>query len=140
MVVVQTVDGKLTGLSVADGKRLWVYERSEPALSLIGTAAPIVVDDFVLSGFASGKIVALNIKDGRALWGSSQSATRADAAKLNAWWTWTRRFADRARHALRRELSGQDRGCGHARQRPFCYGRATPRRSAAWTRDAAISI
>lgn len=68
VVVVQTVDGKLTGLSVADGKRLWVYERSEPALSLIGTAAPIVVDDFVLSGFASGKIVALNIKDGRALW------------------------------------------------------------------------
>lgn len=68
VVVVQTVDGKLTGLAVADGKRLWVYERSEPALSLIGTAAPIVVDDFVLSGFASGKIVALNIKDGRALW------------------------------------------------------------------------
>lgn len=68
VVVVQTVDGKLTGLAVADGKRLWIYERSEPALSLIGTAAPIVVDDFVLSGFASGKIVALNIKDGRALW------------------------------------------------------------------------
>ena len=68
VVVVQTVDGKLTGLSVADGKRLWVYERSEPALSLIGTAAPIVVDDFVFSGFASGKVVALHIKDGRALW------------------------------------------------------------------------
>ncbi len=68
VVVVQTVDGKLTGLSVADGKRLWVYERSEPALSLIGTAAPIVIDDFVFSGFASGKVVALHIKDGRALW------------------------------------------------------------------------
>ena len=76
VVVVQTVDGKLTGLSVADGKRLWVYERSEPALSLIGTAAPIVVDDFVLSGFASGKIVALNIKDGRALWEFTVSQPR----------------------------------------------------------------
>jgi outer membrane protein assembly factor BamB len=76
VVVVQTVDGKLTGLAVADGKRLWVYERSEPALSLIGTAAPIVVDDFVLSGFASGKIVALNIKDGRALWEFTVSQPR----------------------------------------------------------------
>ncbi|MBI3574143.1 MAG: outer membrane protein assembly factor BamB [Gammaproteobacteria bacterium] len=76
VVVVQTVDGKLTGLTVADGKRLWVYERSEPALSLIGTAAPIVVDDFVLSGFASGKIVALNIKDGRALWEFTVSQPR----------------------------------------------------------------
>lgn len=76
VVVVQTVDGKLTGLAVADGKRLWVYERSEPALSLIGTAAPTVVDDFVLSGFASGKIVALNIKDGRLLWEFTVSQPR----------------------------------------------------------------
>lgn len=76
VVVVQTVDGKLTGLAVADGKRLWVYERSEPALSLIGTGAPIVVDDFILSGFASGKIVALNIKDGHALWEFTVSLPR----------------------------------------------------------------
>ncbi len=76
VVVVQTVDGKLTGLAVADGKRLWVYERSEPALSLIGTAAPTVVDEFVLSGFASGKIVALHIKDGRALWEFTVSQPR----------------------------------------------------------------
>lgn len=76
VVVVQTVDGKLTGLAVADGKRLWVYERSEPALSLIGTAAPLVVDDFVLSGFASGKIVAISIKDGRVLWEFTVSVPR----------------------------------------------------------------
>jgi outer membrane protein assembly factor BamB len=68
MVVVQTVDGKLSGLASADGKRQWVYERSEPALSLLGTSAPVVVDEFVLSGFASGKIVALHVKDGRLLW------------------------------------------------------------------------
>lgn len=76
VVAVQTVDGKLTGLAVADGKRLWVYERSEPALSLFGTAAPVVVDDIVFSGFASGKIVALNIKDGRLLWEFTVSLPR----------------------------------------------------------------
>lgn len=76
VVVVQSVDGKLTGLAVADGKRLWVYERSEPALSLIGTTAPMVVDDFILSGFASGKIVAISIKDGHALWEFTVSQPR----------------------------------------------------------------
>ena len=68
VVVVQTVDGKLTGLSAADGKRLWLYERSEPPLSLYGTAAPEIVGDIVLAGFASGKIAALQIKDGKLLW------------------------------------------------------------------------
>jgi len=66
--VVQTADGKLTGLSAADGKRLWVYERTEPALSLHGTAAPVIVGDIVLAGFASGKIVGLQIHDGKLLW------------------------------------------------------------------------
>jgi outer membrane protein assembly factor BamB len=68
VVVVQSVDGKLTGLESVTGKRLWILERSEPALSLRGTAAPVVLSDVVLSGFASGKIVAVNIKSGQLLW------------------------------------------------------------------------
>ena len=68
VVVVQSVDGKLAGLSVMDGKRLWLYERSEPPLSLHGTAAPVIVKDVVLTGFASGKIVAIQIRAGKLLW------------------------------------------------------------------------
>ena len=68
VVAVQTVDGKLVGLSAPDGKRLWLYERAEPALSLRGTSAPIIVDDVVLSGFASGRLVGLQLRDGRVLW------------------------------------------------------------------------
>jgi len=68
VVAVQTVDGKIVGLSAQDGKRLWLYERAEPALSLRGTSAPIVVDDVVLSGFASGRLVGLQLRDGRVLW------------------------------------------------------------------------
>ena len=68
VVAVQTVDGKLVGLSASDGKRLWLYERTEPALSLRGTSAPIIVDDVVLSGFASGRLVGLQLRDGRVLW------------------------------------------------------------------------
>lgn len=76
VVVVQTADGKLTALGAADGKRLWIYERSEPALSLLGTAAPMIVDEYALSGFASGKVVALNLRDGRLLWEFTVSQPR----------------------------------------------------------------
>ncbi len=68
VVVVQSVDGKLAGLSAKDGKRLWLYERSEPPLSLHGTAAPVIVDDVVLTGFAGGKIVAIQIREGKLVW------------------------------------------------------------------------
>lgn len=68
VVVVQSVDGKLTGLESATGKRLWTFDRSEPALSLRGTATPVILSDAVLTGFASGKIVAVNLKNGRLLW------------------------------------------------------------------------
>lgn len=68
VVVVQSVDGRLTGLAATDGKRLWNVDRSEPALSLRGTATPVIVAGVVLTGFASGKIVAIDLRTGRMLW------------------------------------------------------------------------
>ncbi len=68
IVVVQTVDGKIFGLSAKDGKSLWLQERTEPALTLRGTAAPVIVNDMVLAGFANGKLTAVNLNDGRLLW------------------------------------------------------------------------
>ncbi len=65
VVVVQSVDGKLTGLESASGKRLWILDRTEPALSLRGTATPVILSDAVLTGFANGKIVAVNLRNGR---------------------------------------------------------------------------
>jgi outer membrane protein assembly factor BamB len=68
LVVVQSVDGRLTGLASATGKQVWTVERSEPALSLRGTSTPIILSDAVLTGYASGKIAAVNLKNGRLLW------------------------------------------------------------------------
>ena len=68
VVVVQTVDGRLTGFASATGKRLWSVDRSEPALSLRGTATPVIVAGAVLAGFASGKILAVGLQNGRVLW------------------------------------------------------------------------
>lgn len=68
VVVVQAVDGQIFGLASAGGERLWSFERTEPALSLRGTSAPIVIAGVVMTGFANGKLAAIGIKDGRLLW------------------------------------------------------------------------
>jgi len=68
VVVVQTSDGNLFGLDATDGKQLWLYDNAIPALTLRGTAQPLLVDSVVYAGFASGKILALNAADGTLMW------------------------------------------------------------------------
>ena len=84
VVVVQSVDGRLTALAAADGKRLWSVERSEPALSLRGTATPVIVSDVVFSGFATGKLLAVSLHEGRVLWEIpvAQSQGRSEIERL----------------------------------------------------------
>lgn len=67
-VVVQTSDGRLFGLSASNGEKVWEYNSDEPLLTLRGTAMPVVVDDVVYTGFASGKVAALSIETGDLLW------------------------------------------------------------------------
>lgn len=76
VVVARTVDGKIYGLDAASGKRLWIYERSVPVLTLRGTAAPVIVDDVVISGFDSGNVVALGLGDGTVLWETPIAVSR----------------------------------------------------------------
>ncbi len=71
IVIVQTVDGDLTGYDAATGERRWNFDRTEPVLTLRGTSSPLVIDDVVLAGFASGKLVALDVKTGRQIWEAS---------------------------------------------------------------------
>ncbi len=68
VVVVQTGDGKLYGLDAASGEQLWSYVNAVPALTLRGTAAPVVSRNTVYAAFGSGKLVALNMDDGAQLW------------------------------------------------------------------------
>jgi outer membrane protein assembly factor BamB len=68
VAVIRSGDGKLFGLNAQDGKQLWMFERSVPALSLHGTGSAVIADGEVFAGLASGKLVALNLKDGSLLW------------------------------------------------------------------------
>jgi outer membrane protein assembly factor BamB len=68
IVVVQSADGKIAGLSALDGARVWVYERTEPPLSLRGTSTPRILGDQVVAGFANGKIAGIALQNGRPAW------------------------------------------------------------------------
>ncbi len=68
VVVFRTSDGRIFGLSAADGKRLWVYQRPTPALLLRSAAGVIATGGDVLAGYANGKLIALDIDDGKLTW------------------------------------------------------------------------
>ncbi len=78
VVIVRSGDGHITGLNVEDGKRMWLYERSTPALVVRSHAGVTVQRDVAYAGFAGGKLVALNVKDGMALWETSVSQPRGN--------------------------------------------------------------
>ena len=67
-VVVYTIDGRLRVFSTFDGTERWVLEQSLPALTLRGSAAPIVVGTTIVAGFDNGRLLAINLSDGSELW------------------------------------------------------------------------
>lgn len=68
LVVAQTSDGKVFGLSEANGHQQWVYETVVPILSLRGTSRPQAASGAIIAAFASGKLVALNRETGFPIW------------------------------------------------------------------------
>ncbi|MDH3466182.1 MAG: PQQ-binding-like beta-propeller repeat protein, partial [Gammaproteobacteria bacterium] len=61
-------DGKLIGLQESDGALRWQLRRDVPGLSLRGDPEPVIHDDFVITGFASGKLLANELESGRVAW------------------------------------------------------------------------
>ncbi len=60
VIVVQSTDGRVLGLSPAAGDKLWEYRTDEPRLTSFGTATPVIDRGVVYTAFASGKLVALD--------------------------------------------------------------------------------
>jgi outer membrane protein assembly factor BamB len=78
VVVVRTGDGKVTGLSVADGKRQWLYERMTPALVVRSQAGVVIERGTVYTGFAGGKLAAIGLNNGSLLWEAVVSQPRGN--------------------------------------------------------------
>lgn len=68
VVVVRSVDGTFTGLNAQDGQRRWVFNYTVPALSLRGTAAPLLAQGLVIAGLDTGKLLVLSLNNGVPVW------------------------------------------------------------------------
>jgi outer membrane protein assembly factor BamB len=78
IVMVRSGDGRITGLNAADGKRVWMYDRSTPALVVRSHAGVAVQRGVAFAGFAAGKLAAIRISDGEVLWESQVSEPRGN--------------------------------------------------------------
>ncbi|MBL4880142.1 MAG: outer membrane protein assembly factor BamB [Oleispira sp.] len=67
-VYVRTIDGHLTAFDRKTGKQNWTYEAVLPVLTVHGTAAPVLMHNLVISGFANGKLIALDRELGIPRW------------------------------------------------------------------------
>jgi len=122
IVIVRSGDGRIAGLNAADGKRVWLYERSTPALVVRSHAGVTLQRDVAFAGFAGGKLVALSIKDGSVLWETSVSQPRGS--------TELERISD----ITSNPVSDDEQVCAIAFQgRVACYDAA--RGGALWNRD-----
>ena len=67
-VYIRTIDGHLTAFDRQSGKQNWTYEAALPVLTVHGTAAPVLLHNLVISGFANGKLIALDRELGIPRW------------------------------------------------------------------------
>jgi len=72
-VIVRTLDGRIFALNGTNGRRLWSYDQTVPALTLRGTSTPVIDGGMVISGFDGGRLVALEVSTGRVMWEASIS-------------------------------------------------------------------
>jgi outer membrane protein assembly factor BamB len=81
LVVVWSGDGRLFGLSAADGKTKWVYQRNNPPLMVRNSAGGTVSRGGLFTGTAGGKLLALDLATGSVAW-EGNVATPKGATEL----------------------------------------------------------
>jgi outer membrane protein assembly factor BamB len=74
--IVRTSDGRIYALSLADGKRQWVYQRPAPALLLRSETSVVPTPTNVVAGYPGGKLIALDLDDGKLTWEVTVSLPR----------------------------------------------------------------
>ena len=55
-IILQTIDGRITGFNAKTGEQDWFHQTVLPPLTLRGTARPFLDEGFIFAGFANGKI------------------------------------------------------------------------------------
>lgn len=85
LVIIQTIDNRLRAVSVFDGAPRWTIEQSTPALTLRGSATPLIIGSNVVAGFDNGRIMSIDSESGDINWESmlSPPSGRSDLERLS---------------------------------------------------------
>lgn len=68
VVVAQSYEGRVQGLDFNTGEKLWVFNSNVPVLTVRGTSTPILSNNKVYVGFASGRVLSLESTTGAVAW------------------------------------------------------------------------
>lgn len=68
IVVARTGDGRIHGLDMASGKSKWVYQRTNPALSVRTYAGLVIERGAVFAGFPGGRLAGISLANGNVGW------------------------------------------------------------------------
>jgi len=71
IVVAWSIDGKLYGLVEATGERKWVYQRTNPPLTVRRFAGGVISRGGLFTGTAGGKLLAMDLASGAVAWEAS---------------------------------------------------------------------
>lgn len=122
ILVVRTADGRLSGMDITDGKRLWLYEQSIPTLIVRSHAGVAIERGTIFGGFAAGKLAAISLGSGIVIWETVVSQPRGN--------TELERISD----ITSSPVLDDDQVCAVAYQgRIACYGLAQG--NLLWSRD-----
>jgi outer membrane protein assembly factor BamB len=67
-VVVRTGDGRIHGLDAVSGKQKWVYQRTNPALSVRTHVGLVIERGAVFAGFPGGRLIGISLANGNVGW------------------------------------------------------------------------
>jgi len=65
LIIIRSVNGQISALSVDDGSEQWAYKRDVPALTLRGNSVPMMKQGYIFNGLDNGRLVTLDLLDGR---------------------------------------------------------------------------
>jgi outer membrane protein assembly factor BamB len=68
VIAVHTYNGQVIGFAQADGKKIWSYSNSVPALTLRGSSGPVFYNDLIINSFANGKLTVFDKVTGAMRW------------------------------------------------------------------------
>lgn len=68
LVVTQSNDDVVTALDVNDGSQRWIFNDTPPALTIRGTASPLLHEGGAIVGLANGRVVVVGMDQGDVIW------------------------------------------------------------------------